>query len=105
MDQQLNCFCFRINLRCTFATKHKSCAAKRAISQANSRERLCSYLSNLESYLELFGRLDKEPQALLHHVGSQGAREMSCDDEKLWPAGTQSVKARRTADWVQICNL
>lgn len=32
---------------------------------------------------------------------------MSCDDEKLQPAGTagtQSVKAK-TADWVKICNL
>lgn len=99
MDQQLKCFFFfRFNLRCTFATKHKSCSAKRATSHENLSGTLCIYLSNLESYLELFGRLDKEPQALLHHVGSRGTREMSCDDEKLWPAGTQSVKARRTAD-------
>lgn len=31
--------------------------------------------SNLQSNLELFGRLDEEPQALLHHVGSRGGRE------------------------------
>lgn len=34
--------------------------------------------SYLESDLELFGRLDKELQALLHHVGSRGVREMPC---------------------------
>lgn len=66
---------------------------------------LCFYLSNLESYLELFGRLDEKPQALLHHAGSRGARETSCGDETLWRAGRQSVGAGGTADWVQIWNL
>lgn len=32
----------------------------------------------LESNLELFGRLDKELQAVLHHAGSCRVREMPC---------------------------
>lgn len=32
----------------------------------------------LESDLELFGRLDKELQAVLHHAGSRRVRPMPC---------------------------
>lgn len=104
MDEQLNCFLV-FDLISDAHLQQSTKAAKGATSHKTLSRMLSIYLSNLESYLELFGRLDEEPQALLHHVGSWGAREMSCDDEKLWPAGTQNVSARRTADWVQICHL
>lgn len=86
--------CSRFNLRYIFATKHKKPGRKKQHPRTNASGPLCVYLSNLESELELFGRLDKEPQALLHHVGSRGAREMSCDDEKLL-ARWRSVLSKR----------
>lgn len=67
------------------AIKHKCYAAKKGTvtRELKYKASLVCYLSNLESYLELFGRFNKEPQALLHHGGSWGVRETSCDDEKL----------------------